>query len=360
MTSRSGEHRRVVLFVLTSRGSSPRTWGTLTETVAPYARLRLIPTHVGNTGPAGADVVGDPAHPHARGEHARSRADTHARTGSSPRTWGTHRQGESPRAVLWLIPTHVGNTCRQRHQCWKVTAHPHARGEHASDSPARTVPVRLIPTHVGNTRRSSGTEPGRTAHPHARGEQVVKLGLGDPVGGSSPRTWGTRDRHLVDPAVRRLIPTPVGNTSSTSRRARWAPAHPHARGEHFKRIAYSDIAAGSSPRPWGTQFQGRASFSGFRLIPTHVGNTPGARTIRRSATAHPHARGEHAKPSPRLCGNRGSSPRTWGTRHRDPQAVGDARLIPTHVGNTSRHRLRRRSRSAHPHARGEHQWRQRR
>ena len=44
-----GEHRREGLAVAADCGSSPRTWGTLTEPRDPPEFDRFIPTHMGNT-----------------------------------------------------------------------------------------------------------------------------------------------------------------------------------------------------------------------------------------------------------------------------------------------------------------------
>ena len=91
-------------------GSSPRTWGTLGAVQRAEVVQRFIPTHVGNTLKPPASKVCAPVHPHARGEHYITAPVISSLTGSSPRTWGTHRSPISGRQVTRFIPTHVGNT----------------------------------------------------------------------------------------------------------------------------------------------------------------------------------------------------------------------------------------------------------
>ena len=50
-------------------GSSPRMWGTLTDSCYLFGPCRFIPTHVGNTFPGLLLAQRDVVHPHACGEH---------------------------------------------------------------------------------------------------------------------------------------------------------------------------------------------------------------------------------------------------------------------------------------------------
>ena len=75
--------------------------------------------------------------------------------------------------------------------------------------------------------------PTRTpVHPHARGEHGLGTELRFSVGGSSPRTWGTRDALPQQARELRFIPTHVGNTGFSPDYRHTDPVHPHARGEH--------------------------------------------------------------------------------------------------------------------------------
>ncbi len=238
--------------------------------------FRFIPTHVGNTPGRTVDATGLPVHPHARGEHRRIPSSSPWSAGSSPRTWGTHLAGREVRVLDRFIPTHVGNTGGMCDGRFRTPVHPHTRGEHDR-----------------------------------------RLDLSKRRLGSSPRTWGTLGRSREGDALRRFIPTHVGNTNSLlSRRL---------------------PSAGSSPRTWGTLFDGPPERNEPRFIPTHVGNTSNWPSTSYRPTVHPHARGEHTGQLPPVGNVIGSSPRTWGT------------LRPPAAATTGA--------SVHPHARGEHTYR---
>ncbi len=214
--------------------------------------FRFIPTHVGNTPGRTVDATGLPVHPHARGEHRRIPSSSPWSAGSSPRTWGTHLAGREVRVLDRFIPTHVGNTGGMCDGRFRTPVHPHTRGEHDR-----------------------------------------RLDLSKRRLGSSPRTWGTLGRSREGDALRRFIPTHVGNTNSLlSRRL---------------------PSAGSSPRTWGTLFDGPPERNEPRFIPTHVGNTSNWPSTSYRPTVHPHARGEHTGQLPPVGNVIGSSPRTWGT-----------------------------------------------
>ena len=53
--------------------------------------------------------------------------------------------------------------------------------------------------------------------------------------GSSPRAWGTQIQASVEPLAQGLIPTGVGNTTTSPAPLMVTQAHPHGRGEHRER-----------------------------------------------------------------------------------------------------------------------------
>ena len=213
---------------------------------------RFIPTHVGNTRIASTQFTTFPVHPHARGEHVSAGKKAFPTTGSSPRTWGT-LQG------LTLV---FGN-------------------------------LRFIPTHVGNTARAHACLRESPVHPHARGEHISESQWKSRQAGSSPRTWGTQSLAERFVNVERFIPTHVGNTAAARACRREPPVHPHARGEHAPTLALSFAISGSSPRTWGTHYQLDLIAALSRFIPTHVGNTAMSGISEMFMAVHPHARGEH-------------------------------------------------------------------
>ena len=268
-------------------------WGTPEAGRRKLEAHRFIPTHVGNT-------VGDPptwawrpVHPHACGEHCSPGPKPLTSNGSSPRMWGT--QHDLPRIAVGdrFIPTHVGNTVSQFHLIAARAVHPHACGEHLT-IPANSVPRsgssprmwgtqvlqrhqsalrRFIPTHVGNTSLQTDSHCYPAVHPHACGEHRTEEITQRVEDGSSPRMWGTLRIDLLRIELRRFIPTHVGNTSVGIEHCDIWAVHPHACGEHLKAVAWVDKVDGSSPRMWGTLLSPICRVSPGRFIPTHVGNT---------------------------------------------------------------------------------------
>ncbi len=174
---------------------------------------------------------------------------------------------------------------------------------------------RFIPTPVGNTTTSSPTPKTSPVHPHARGEHDTGLLRLVRAAGSSPRPWGTPPINTHPPARERFIPTPVGNTAGLRGNCLTWPVHPHARGEHAGRTVTFSYSTGSSPRPWGTRRIAHQAPLCRRFIPTPVGNTLPPCQFGIDPPVHPHARGEHARNIVMDSSTRGSSPRPWGTLH---------------------------------------------
>ncbi len=191
-------------------------WGTPVSAITSYLPTRFIPTHVGNTGSANLLRTTRSVHPHACGEHASTLVPVQYRAGSSPRMWGTRSPGSLFAASSRFIPTHVGNTCQGPGNCRSRPVHPHACGEHGTQSPSSQF-------------RS----------------------------GSSPRMWGTRNVCAGLSDWRRFIPTHVGNTGLESRMSGQKLVHPHACGEHtyrtelfLKKKKHLEKSTASSSIPW--------------------------------------------------------------------------------------------------------------
>ena len=192
-------------------GSSPRTWGTVDYSNSVVVLVRFIPTHVGNSRPTALTWPMSTVHPHARGEQEFPARTHPILAGSSPRTWGTAKKVFSCISISRFIPTHVGNSDHAGGHVVGDPVHPHARGEQRSrlttrisstgssprtwgtghdDDPGH-VPVRFIPTHVGNSTTQHFAPTSGAVHPHARGEQSSCSCRSMQSDGSSPRTWGT-------------------------------------------------------------------------------------------------------------------------------------------------------------------------
>src|SRR5437899_2690620 len=106
-----------------------------------------------------------------------------------------------------------------------------------------------------------------------RGEHPHTVALSPWLAGSSPHAWGTLDPIDRRVLIIRFIPTCVGNTLISRYRDVHSPVHPHMRGEHREKYAYTLAYAGSSPHAWGTLTDDKAAIQAARFIPTCVGNT---------------------------------------------------------------------------------------
>jgi len=166
-------------------------WGTPHRAQPMLNVGRFIPTHVGNTPPGRLSPRMIPVHPHACGEHGRTRTWEILSSGSSPRMWGTPSAPSLFSLRSRFIPTHVGNTPVSMFHCTLPPVHPHACGEHEEVDAKALQPPRFIPTHVGNTHRPASWRGCPSVHPHACGEHLSCFLLSASMPGSSPRMWGT-------------------------------------------------------------------------------------------------------------------------------------------------------------------------
>ena len=411
----SGEHRPKHGISEFQRGSSPRERGTLVHRVHMCPHGRFIPTRAGNTSRASRTPTVCPVHPHASGEHAAAWPSLGLQTGSSPRERGTPRVRQVSRFCQRFIPTRAGNTTGDAMCGAGGSVHPHASGEHARCSvqarssagssprergtraPCRDRPrrTRFIPTRAGNTCNRAACRSGRAVHPHASGEHGCASRHALICSGSSPRERGTPRGSLVTFLDSRFIPTRAGNTLPGSGEYGWRPVHPHASGEHPRRLFQRGDDLGSSPRERGTRAgelrgdqverfiptragntmnasrpdaissgsspreRGTLDADGngngeWRFIPTRAGNTTAEHDAVPPDTVHPHASGEHGDEADDIGAGRGSSPRERGTPSGRVHARDKRRFIPTRAGNTDHPRRFRFMSSVHPHASGEH------
>ena len=171
--------------------------------------------------------------------------------------------------------------------------------------------------------------------------------------GSSPRAWGTDHAAVLQQGDHRFIPTSVGNGSVSRARNPDVPVHPHERGERKRGCRSRRTRLGSSPRAWGTGLNLRQIRIRARFIPTSVGNGALHPEGVTDGSVHPHERGERDAQAAVTTIAAGSSPRAWGTVGKPEVQEGSGRFIPTSVGNGAATRTTSTSASVHPHERGE-------
>ena len=199
---------------MTLRSIPTRVGNTCDGRVDRTHEARSIPTRVGNTsrGSSSGDLpsvhphargapswggLTAPVHPHARGEHASMYSTHHARSGPSPRAWGTRAHLQDRVGAGRSIPTRVGNTseiCPSSVPSFGPS--PRAWGTRRVKLSVLAF-SRSIPTRVGNT-----------------GTGLIDKPL---QFGPSPRAWGTR-------------PVDLGGGDGDA-------VHPHARGEHLPTVS---------------------------------------------------------------------------------------------------------------------------
>ena len=191
-------------------------------------------------------------HPRARGENAGRNYRTEPRGGTSPRTRGKLQDYLKVVNNRRNIPAHAGKTLQLRPRGERAAEHPRARGENVSiaepfsrgngTSPRTrgkpsTVPMRNwrrrnIPAHAGKTGYDGSIIHSAEEHPRARGENLRRVGVKNPLVGTSPRTRGKpmipwRYRHH-----QRNIPAHAGKTPLLWGLSGTSPEHPRARGEN--------------------------------------------------------------------------------------------------------------------------------
>ncbi len=192
-------------------GSSPRTWGTRRHKRNGHIAERFIPTYMGNASYSTVTPSSLTVHPHVHGERAPTCRPSRAGRGSSPRTWGTRGWTDVRPTRDRFIPTYMGNAQRRLLRPPSASVHPHVHGERdlhpdlllrlTGSSPrtwgthriasADSDADRFIPTYMGNAKEWWTSSRETSVHPHVHGERLLNQDVSNLKYGSSPRTWGT-------------------------------------------------------------------------------------------------------------------------------------------------------------------------
>ena len=288
-----GEHCRRARACDVRRGSSPRVRGTHRVLWRTGYRPGIIPACAGNTD---IIKTGNPTardHPRVCGEHEVTPDNIAGYTGSSPRVRGTLSQVVAQFVGVGIIPACAGNTWRETGAQTRHWDHPRVCGEHPSDTgklvwvPGSSPRVRgtplfpssitrligIIPACAGNTSGSSSISQPSRDHPRVCGEHVVSPAMVLPYSGSSPRVRGTPPEHDPRRPADGIIPACAGNTASALRTPCSAWDHPRVCGEHAYLNETTNEAKGSSPRVRGTPLLEWNSYQGTGIIPACAGNT---------------------------------------------------------------------------------------
>ena len=195
---------------------------------------------------------------------------------------------------------------------------------------------RFIPTCMGNSFQFPQGCRILPVHPHVHGELLAWAFSASVAAGSSPRAWGTLGVRHRRPGILRFIPTCMGNSPGRARTLSYLPVHPHVHGELGLTLDGRLVCIGSSPRAWGTLRPAIRERDPHRFIPTCMGNSGAVLAVRSAGSVHPHVHGELPAARRARCGALGSSPRAWGTRIYAGTQNGVIRFIPTCMGNSKR------------------------
>ena len=130
----------------------------------------------------------------------------------APCMWGILTECCAEAARLRFIPTRVGNTAHTAPPRLCRAVHPHACGEYDHRLRTARAGSRFIPTRVGNTPGEDMVGSPCPVHPHACGEYPCPCATCPCRWGSSPRVWGILFVTRYGQPIYRFIPTRVGNT----------------------------------------------------------------------------------------------------------------------------------------------------
>ena len=129
--------------------------------------------------------------------------------------------------------------------------------------------------------------------------------------------------------------------------------HPHGRGDNLYLVCVCAAAIGSPPRAWGQWATYDIEASIPRFTPTGVGTISQCLERRRTRTVHPHGRGDNSMPCSSHESRNGSPPRAWGQYFSAQTVRASMRFTPTGVGTIDRRELTPQTVTVHPHGRGD-------
>ena len=110
-------------------GSSPRVWGQGDSVRNCWIMERIIPTRVGTRFCHSRRSSSSQNHPHACGDKMPLLLKSQAKKGSSPRVWGQVRNSVLIFTISRIIPTRVGTSGAIHAHALINEDHPHACGD---------------------------------------------------------------------------------------------------------------------------------------------------------------------------------------------------------------------------------------
>ena len=193
---------------------------------------------------------------------------------------------------------------------------------------------RLIPAGAGSTVWWLVGEAKDSAHPRWRGEHHGRGRRHGVIVGSSPLARGALSFRSWGGFPSRLIPAGAGSTIRSGSSAKFRPAHPRWRGEHYRHGWHEWNPGGSSPLARGARRVRGSRGIAERLIPAGAGSTWHYPWFCGLGAAHPRWRGEHEVDGATPVVGTGSSPLARGALGAPAAYRVIPRLIPAGAGST--------------------------
>ena len=214
--------------------------------------------------------------------------------------------------------------------------------------------LRLIPAHAGNIPKPPYQSCQTSAHPHSHREHSFISFILSSHFGSSPllrRTQNDTARTLRPSDSSPLARGASGSQGRRKPRRRLIPA----RAGTIRGLKSPGGRARAHPRSRGEQHQKADVLRVcLRLIPTRVGNMTRHIRIRHLHEVHPRSRGEHTVRACKSAPTKGSSPLAQGISRLLGIGLWVVRLTPARAGNMPAGVFLVLRPSAHPRSRGEH------
>ena len=229
---------------------------------------------------------------------------------------------------------------------------PHAWGHRRYQVPIGRS-ARFTPTRVGTSLKAVDIKASVTVHPHTRGDISIPDDPGRVILGSPPHAWGHLQTEQDSLAQQRFTPTRVGTSRSATRPQRSASVHPHTRGDISGPTTTSPPPVGSPPHAWGHRELIDVTVEEWRFTPTRVGTSAIRPRQATASSVHPHTRGDILLGVAVQIGLSGSPPHAWGHQHPEAHSAGGQRFTPTRVGTSLADLPGHRAISVHPHTRGD-------
>ena len=288
-----GEHLRIGISHVFSRGSSPHVRGAQTPLRNPNTLQGIIPACAGSTVRKRKISLSPWDHPRMCGEHITRILQHAVRTGSSPHVRGALEVFVGARNGSGIIPACAGSTSHMLLSFRCGWDHPRMCGEHAEAVTGSMRPPGSSPHVRGAPRERLHQRQDHGIIPACAGSTPSPLPGMTRYRGSSPHVRGALFGGRIVDAEVGIIPACAGSTLQVARIVIGTRDHPRMCGEHITATEDDHIIPGSSPHVRGAPFHCSLIHGWTGIIPACAGSTQSFSSHHLSARDHPRMCGEH-------------------------------------------------------------------